>query len=431
MESVSRESPSYQLPYEPHEKQMPFHISEVKFKAAITGVGFGKSAMGSNELLFNALKYPKAMHLILAPTSKIMHYATLAQFWKFCPKQFVKAHIKSQNIIYLVNGARIIYLTADNERHIDRLRGIEIGSFWVDEARLMPSYVWEILLTRLRDKKGALKGCVTTTPHGFDWLYWYFIKKRHPRTKEELSNSKDYEVFTGSSLDNPFTPEEYKETLVNQFSGKFSRQEIYGEFVGFEGQVYDNFRHKLHMINEENVPKKMKEYICAIDWGFTNPMVGLIIGFDNDDRAYVLEEYYRKRQEPKSLGNWLLKQREKYPFTIGYPDPSEPMMIQQLQNMGLNLVKASNSIMPGINFVYSMFEVAKDGKPRLYVHEKCENLIDEINVYKYANPKEGKMQKEEPEKSNDHACDALRYGLYTHKGERGNFTVLDSSGGMF
>ena len=63
-----------------------------------------------------------------------------------------------------------------------------------------------------------------------------------------MPNAKDYEWFGGSTLDNPFTPQEYKDTLLVQYEGMFKEQEIYGKFVGFEGQVYKNFNMNIHVI---------------------------------------------------------------------------------------------------------------------------------------------------------------------------------------
>ena len=412
--------------YEPHARQRPFHNSKAKFRALITGVGFGKSASGANELIKTAIEYPKALHLILAPTSKIMQYATLNQFYKFCPKELIKQHLKSKNIFYLKGGARIIYLTADNERHIDRLRGIEIGSYWVDEPRLMPGYIHPILITRLRDKYGPLRGWYTTTPKGFDWNYFLFAKKMDPMTKEKMSNPEDYEYFTGSSLDNPYTPKEWKENLKAQLKGKFGRQEIYGDFVGFEGQVYDNFKPDIHLIDWKQAKidkmikdKFFKQFIIGLDFGFTNATAALVIGLDNDNRAYILEEFYQKRASEDMLSDWLFKQKEKYecPDALIYADPSNPAYIDKLCGMGHSITKADNEVMPGIHDVYSRFEVAGDKKPRIYISLRCSNLVDEVNSYRYADKKIEKDEKEEPLKINDHACFVKGTKIITINGE--------------
>ena len=425
--------------YEPHKRQLPFHNSKAKWRGLITGVGFGKSASGANEIIKTAIEYPKALHLILSPTAKMMQYATLAQFYKFCPKEIIKDHLKSKNIFYLKGGARILYLTADNERHIDRLRGIEIGSFWGDETRLIPGYVWNILATRLRDKHGPLRGWVTTTPKGFEWNYYLFVKKIDPETKEKVDNPDDYEYFTGSSLDNPYTPEEWKENLKAQLKGKFGRQEIYGEFVGFEGQVYDNFRPDIHMINYNELKIKklvkdgfFKNFVIGLDFGFTNPTASLLIGFDNDDRAYILEEFYKKRANEQMLSDWIYLQKDKYkcPNALIYADPSNPQYIDKLGAFGHSITSAENKVMPGIHDVYGRFEVQEDKKPRIFISIRCTNLIDEINSYRYADKKREKDSKEEPLKVDDHACDALRYGIRSYDSGMGTYSLLQDKEGL-
>lgn len=415
--------------YEPQKHQLPFHDSQLKFRALIGGIGSGKTAAGANELIKNAIAYPKCKHLILAPTAKVMQYATLEQFFKFCPKEIIMAHIKSKNMILLKNGAQIIYLTGDNERHIDRLRGIEIGSFWIDEGRLFPKNIWDITLGRLRAKNAPLKGWVTTTPNGFDYLYWYFVKKTHPKNKKLLNNPHDYGYFMGSTFDNPFTPEEYKQNLRSQLAGKFARQELYGDFVGFEGQVYDNFRHSIH-IHKIPETRKFKKIIAGADFGFTNPTAALIVGLDNDDRVYVLKEYYRKRQDVDDLINWLKFQQDNFCGKISaiYADPSEPNFIMRMNSAGLQTIPANNEIIPGITTVYSLFEVREDGFPRLFINESCQNLIDELNSYRYAEEKESKESKELPIKVNDHACDSLKYLCHSYFRDRKEYKLLDMQG---
>jgi len=416
--------------YIPHAKQLPFHNSKAKFRAIISGVGFGKSAALVNDLLKTAIKYPKCIHLILTPNSKIMNFATLIQFWKFCPPELILAHRKSERMIYLVGGARILYLTADNQRHIERVRGIELGSWWLDEGALLLRMIFDILIGRLRDPNGPLTGVLTTTPAGYKWYNDYFVMKRHPVTKEPLKRPKDYEWFSGSTLDNPFTPEEYKQTLLNTYAGKFREQEIFGKIVGFEGMVFLNFNHRIHILEHTN-RRKYKQVIAGLDIGFSNPMASLIIGIDGDDRAYVLEEYYRKMMPIENVGEWLKLKVKEYDITNIYADPSEPMVINQLNNMGLPVQRARNEVMPGINFVYSMFEIQKDGRPRLYIHQQCSNLIEEINNYRYAEEKENKEHKENPLKVNDHLCDCARYALFSHLGSRGEFILLEDKEGVF
>lgn len=241
------------IDYQPFPKQLAFHESTAKFRALITGVGFGKSVCGVNELLKMAVLHPNSTHVILAPNGKILQNATLPEFRKYA-RPLIARDLVSKNTIELINGAKIICLSADNNRHIERLRGITIGSYWADEAALFPSIVHHILIGRLRSKHGPLRGIYTTTPKGFNWLHALFVRKIDPKNKKPLMNAKDFEWFGGSSLDNPHTPQEYKDTLLAQYSGMFLQQEVYGAFTAFEGTVYPHFRMDVHIVKK--IPEK-------------------------------------------------------------------------------------------------------------------------------------------------------------------------------
>lgn len=418
------------IPYTPHKGQLPFHKSTAKFRAIISGVAFGKTAAGANEFLKMAINHPKALHLIMAPNGKIMQHATLTEIYKFGRKLII-AERKSKNLIYLLGGAKIVYLTADNARHIDRLRGITLGSFWADEGCLFLRQIWNVMLARLRSPYGPLKGIITTTPKGYDWLYWYFAMKSDPVSKRKLKNANQYEWFGGTTMDNPYTPEEFKQTLLDQYTGMFKKQEIYGEFIGFEGQVYSKFNRETHVIKQ--APETFSDMIYGVDWGFSNKMACTIIGFDSDGRAYIIDEFYQSGVQVETLIQWIIEKKKEYKeLNRGYADPSEPQNIVKFNRQALNLSAADNSIMPGINAVYDHIEVRKDGRPRLFVLETCLNTLDEFGLYRYPETREGVPKQEKPLKVDDHLMDAIRYALKTHNfGSKGYGILEDPKGILF
>ena len=417
-----------EIPYAPHKRQRPFHSSNAKFRAFITGVGCGKSAAGANEIIKMSLEYPKSIFIIMAPTFRMLKHAALVEFFKWCPKPLIKWHKRGDREIWLVGReVPIIYLSADNERHIDRLRGMTIGGFWLDEGAMFLRLVWDVILARLRCPHGPLSGIITTTPRGFGWPYYYFVRNQNPRTKKKLRNADAYEWFSGSTLDNPYTPDEYKQNLLDTYSGKFAKQEIYGEFTGFEGLVFNNFSRNTHIVD---TAPEMQEYIISFDWGFTNPTAGLVIGFDYDGRAYVVEEYYKTKTPIEDAVDWSKKMWLKYNVLRAYGDPSSPDHLYKFNSAGLTMTGANNAVLPGINTVYNYFEVRDDGKPRLFILRKCQNLIDELEEYRYKEMTDERPQREDHFEGKDHLCDALRYALHTHKpGDKG-FLLLDDPEGL-
>jgi phage terminase large subunit len=55
--------------------------------------------------------------------------------------------------------------------------------------------------------------------------------------------------------------------------------------------------------------------------------------------------------------------------------------------------------------VQDLLKIQGDGKPRLTVAPGCDNTINEFESYVW------KPEKDEPVKLDDHAMDALRYGI--------------------
>ena len=97
----------------------------------------------------------------------------------------------SEMLARLVNGSEVMFRSADDP---DRLRGPNIGWFWLDEAAMMGVDVWNIMLGRLREAPG--RAWLTTTPRGDNWIYDRWVRKALP----------GYAMIRSSSRDNPFLP---------------------------------------------------------------------------------------------------------------------------------------------------------------------------------------------------------------------------------
>jgi predicted phage terminase large subunit-like protein len=130
---------------------------------------------------------------------------------------------KTDNTAQLVNGTNILFRSADEP---DRLRGVNLGWFVLDEGALCTHETWLILLARLRVAPG--RAWVCTTPRGFDWLWETFVK----------SESPEYAVIQSSTRDNVFLPSNFVERLEQQYTNQWQRQEIEGEFCELEGTLF-------------------------------------------------------------------------------------------------------------------------------------------------------------------------------------------------
>lgn len=236
------------IKYLPFPGQKRFHESKARFRAVITGVGFGKTAAGVNELIKVAMSSPPGCkYVLVAPTYKMLKNATLPEFFKFCSQSIIKDFRRGDMIIELINGVTITCCAGDREDLIDRLRGMTIAGAYGDEISMCPEYMHNMLIARMRDDRGAMKIWYTTTPKGFDWLYRIFFEKKK-KNGHSISDPEEYEIFGGSTMENPYTPDTYKQFLKDTYVGEFAQQELYGQFIGFSGLVFRDFNRDIHLI---------------------------------------------------------------------------------------------------------------------------------------------------------------------------------------
>ena len=126
-----------------------------------------------------------------------------------------------------------------------------------------------------------------------------------------------------------------------------------------------------------------------------------MVGLDGDDRAYVLDEFYQNRVSDDILVQEARILMEKYGKGRFICDRSEPKTIEKLnrgtdETEGVRADPDKSKRDDGIREVGGRFKVLGDGKARLYIHERCTNLIAELQVY------------DAEKKVYDHAVDALR-----------------------
>jgi predicted phage terminase large subunit-like protein len=217
--------------------QSRFWNSKAPFRLFVGGAGSGKTRAAVVEIL----RMPsESTGMVVAPTFRMLHDSTLATFLELTRaggvlRQFNKTDMTAE----LVNGTKVLFRSADEP---DRLRGVNLGWFVLDEGALCSLETWLILLARLREAPG--RAWVCTTPRGYDWLYETFAK----------SQSTDYAMIRSSTRDNVFLPASFVERLQSQYTQQWQRQEIEGEFCELEGTLFK--RHWFQIV--EHAPAGLK-----------------------------------------------------------------------------------------------------------------------------------------------------------------------------
>lgn len=301
-------------------------------------------------------------------------------------------------------------LGAKDEGAIGSFQGKTMSLCYCDEMTLYPQSIIEMIRSRL--SKPHSMGFASMNPTYPDHILKKWI---------DLADSGDenyYALHFGLD-DNPYVDETYKTMLKETSSGLFYKRNVLGLWCLAEGAIFDFFDLKIHVLSR--APCAAEYFIASIDYGISNAFACLIIGVSSGvtnqvgRRWWVEKEYYWdcKKEGRQKLNSELADDVQDFldPYGVRgiYIDPSALAMKLELQRRGMHLIAADNDVYTGIEKMTN--EMAKGN---LYVLNSCKNLIREIQNYVW-DTKKSKQGEDEPVKKGDHAIDALRYAINTHK----------------
>jgi phage terminase large subunit len=290
---------------------------------------------------------------------------------------------KSEMVLGVPGGGWMLFRSADNP---ERIRGITANVALIDEAGYCPGDTYDIVKGRLSGLPGMLR--IVTTPKGRNWLY---------------EKQSEMTIFKAATRDNPYIPKEFVSDLERSYTGNFARQELYGDFVAFEGLVYSGFSRDVHVKTAEEIGFTPAYRVMGNDEGYTNPSVILDAGIDHDGRMHVYREWYRRGQLQDAVVKANRAWSDEVHPRIDTVDSSAAGLIAALRAAGVSAKAHTGRVQDGIAKVQNRLALAGDGIPRLTVDPSCIQTIAEMESYCW---KEGR---DEPEKQNDHAMDTLRY----------------------
>jgi PBSX family phage terminase large subunit len=218
--------------------------------------------------------------------------------------------------------------------------------------------------------------------------------------------------------DNPYVPQDYKDRIKSSLSGVFYKRNYLGLWCLAEGAIFDFFDRKLHITHK---PPAAEYYIAAIDYGASNPFACLLIGVSTGrytqagKHLWVDQEYYwdpkvtERGKTNSEFAQDIQKFLQDYNIRSIYIDPSAAAFKREMQKLGLTTIDANNEVLDGITMVCSEMR-----KGNLTIRPGCKNLIKEIESYVW-DKKASERGDDKPVKAGDHAIDALRYAIATHK----------------
>ena len=387
------------------------------------GIGSGKTMIGCITILHMAV-LKRGDYLIARQFMPELKSTTWRQFHEICPPELIveKRIADMETVIRTVDGGTSTIMFRGLEDP-DKLRSLNLNVFLIDEAAQTTEEAFMLLQGRLRGQHWR-KGMIVQNPGGRDWCYRWFVGQKHindPEVRKLFLNIR------APSTENIHLPDGYVDTMIASWSHDRIEREIMGSDDAFTGMIYEEFDRSCHVIKPFRIPDDWVRRIGA-DAGYRMPAAWIYGAVSPDGDLYIYREYYKKeklveeicKENLALIGTERIEQMRLDPAakqTKGAIGKSEWDVYAEYLPGHFPLLAAQNAVKPGIDRVKSFLKKDKRGKPRLYIFDTCENLLDELVQYKWKEQLPGQVgkvnEKEEPIKNNDHALDAMRYLVMT------------------
>lgn len=387
--------------------------------------GTGKTRATLEKILALAVKYPGSRHLICRKTRASMTESVLVTFEnKVVPpgSRILTGPKRSLRQSYIVpaRGGGISEIVVGGLDKPERTFSTEYDTITVFEAIEATLNDWESLLRALRNNVMPYQQIIADTNPG-PASHWLNLRAKEGKMKRLKSRHEDNPIFW-NQLKGNWTRQGVKYVQkLDAMSGARKLRLRFGRWASADGAVYPDFDPSIHCIPRFDIPASWTR-VRVCDYGYTNPFVCQWWAIDPDGRAYLYREIYFSQRlidvHIKNIVRYSLN--ENYEATVTDHDPESN---KKMEAANIETLAAYKDVELGIDAVNARMKIAGDGKPRIFfLHDSLvevdEHLIDEklptrtteeVDGYVYKRDKEGRIDKEEPIKKNDHGMDATRY----------------------
>lgn len=463
---------SEQVSWKPHPKQEEIVGSSARNRVVSAGRRFGKSDIGGHELVPEAFVGFSQRHE-LAKAGKRREFWIVGPEYSDSEKEFRVVYNTLKRLempfdhpgtyynsemgnlhISLWDGTFQIH--AKSAKHPETLVGEGLHGVILAEAAKLKERVWtKFIRPTLADFEGW--ALLTSTPEGKNWFYeqyqagkdpkrtdwaswrcpsWlnpYVYKRktstRHVRVLQEMlvdpkrfqkygdRNARELVDSMGFMID----PEIL--SLMEDLSEEAFNQEIGADFTEFVGRVFKEFDEEVHVGDFEFSRDPYWTTYAAVDYGFTNPNVWLLIQMGRWGEIRVIDEFYERNLTAQEFAQ-AVKDRGLCPDSLVtfYPDPASPGDTKQMEQ--ILKVRASGGtggeLKNRLDAIRLALKVPKhlrhlppdhpDRKPQIMWDRRCKMSIYENQEYRYPHRKDQAADlnsHENPMKKDDHTPEAL------------------------
>ena len=380
--------------------------------------GTGKSRACLEKLNLIASQVPIRGAIVRKVRKSLTQSAMVTFEEKVLPSgNIVRFHEGDQEYRY-PNGARIMVSGLDDA---EKLKSTEFDCVYVQEATELDSDDWGLLLRGLRNGvlgyQQLMGDCNPGPPD-----HWLKVRADEGQTQllesQHIDNPQLYD-----RVQETWTPfgREYMNTLDSLGGVLYQRLRL-GQWVAAEGMYFEEYDPAKHVVDAFEVDPLWPRWV-SVDYGFAVPFCALWFTRCPEDRQiYVYDEIYGAGLRDEQQAERILSKNDEQRILMHALDPSmfnarseqqRPSIAQVYYRAGIHPVfPATNNRKQGWAVVRR--GLAHDGGlPRVRVMRgKAPNLLREIPaMVKDQLDPEDVADVVNGQKVNDHAVDALRYGL--------------------
>ncbi|MBM9467253.1 terminase large subunit domain-containing protein [Nakamurella leprariae] len=446
----------YGDPGRPYVPEPPQHAAHQAYDAKELLYG-GAAGGGKTEFLiaaavFLALRIPGSASIIFRRTFPDLKRTIIPRMLAKIPKTVATYHHTDHTWTFK-NGSTIELAYLRKETDVLNYQGAEYQLIIFDELTQFTEFQFDYMATRARaagavlalmQAAGVSSRIIGTTNPGGPGHHW--VKARFvdpapwgatftvPPTKDQ-PKPRTRRFIPAKLADNPHMDPSYEDTLDAIPDPDLRRALRDGDWDVLQGVRFKQWRRALHVVDAGMIDLPLVDYprIVAVDWGIDAPWCALWMGLLPDGLVYVYRELYQagltseeqcrailaaeaegERAEGRPLPLIMDPAMWARQHTSGSEKPLDPdtpppgsVAATYRRFFGPSMRKANNSRIDGWAAIDELLRVRRDGLPRLLVSELCPNLIRTLPAL----PRSTKRPEDVDTDAEDHAPDALRYGV--------------------
>lgn len=359
------------------------------------------------------------------------------------------------------NGARLKFRYLERDSDAMEYQGHSYTRVYVEEVTNFPSpSPINKLRATLRSARGVPVGMrLTGNPGGpgHNWVNeryiqpasqgWKILKEKIP-TRDGNFIEMERMFIPSKLVDNKLLLEhgdQYIAQLRQSGSEQLVRAWLDGDWTLVDGAFFDTFldsKHKLfHKEWELRLPRRGMRFRC-IDWGYAKPFaVYWLLASDGTyglprDALIVYREWYGWngkvntgiRMEADQVARGILLREKDETIEYGVCDPSMwirdggPAIAETMGIEGCMWRRGDNRRQPGWQELRRGL-AGRDGVPLLYIMDTCPELLRTIKTVQHDETNIEDLDTD----GEDHAVDALRYGVMSRPWTENSAEVKDAA----